>query len=231
MTIELTPDEARVLGVLIEKAATTPDQYPLSLNAVMVGCNQKSNRDPVTNFDQTQTVTALDGLISKHMVRERSDSGSRVAKYSHRLSGSLGLTFDFADDELAVLCVLMLRGPQTLGEIRVRTGRLWSFTSLDEVERTLDRLVEHKDGPYVRRLAREPGRKEARIAHLLCGADALPVAASFAVTDDALTADDAVQLKPPGADNGYAARIEQLEREVAELKQDMAELKRELGID
>ena len=127
MEINLTPVEARVLAVLIEKAETTPDNYPLSLNAVMMACNQKSNRDPVLTLTQTETIEALDGLVAKRLARDRTQSGSRVTKYGHRLANSLGLTFDFSREELAVLCVLMLRGPQSAGELRSRSLRLGDF--------------------------------------------------------------------------------------------------------
>ena len=226
MNIELTPNEARVLGVLLEKAATTPDQYPLSLNAVMTGCNQKSNRDPVLQLDQTETVAALDGLVSKHLIRERSDAGSRVSKYAHRLTGSLGLTYDFAEDELAVLCVLMLRGPQTVGEVRVRTARLWQFHGLDEVQRVLDRLAEHKDGPYAQRLAREPGRKEARYAHLLCGTAGFDAVLEAADDESAPVPEAQTQPEPIA---GEESRITRLEADVAELKRALADLKAQLG--
>ena len=228
MKISLTRTEARVLGVLLEKAATTPDQYPLSLNAVTTGCNQKSNRDPVTNIDQTENIAALDGLVRKHLIRERSDAGSRVAKYAHRLSGSLGLTYDFKDEELAVLCVLLLRGAQTVGEIRVRTGRLHAFDGLSAVEKVLDRLTAHADGTYVRRLERESGRKEARFMQLLCEEDAVSTGAGAAtgiVDADAVRRDLSPRDCEPVADE----RLERLEQEVAELKRELRELKEQLG--
>ena len=169
MDIHLTPIEARVLGSLIEKEATTPDYYPLSLNGVMNACNQKSNREPVMSLGETQVQEALDGLVAKRLARDRTSSGSRVTKYGHRLSGTLGLTRDFSREEIAILCVLMLRGAQTVGEIRGRSQRLCPFENLGQVETTLSALMTRADGPYVTRLAREPGRKEARYAHLLCG--------------------------------------------------------------
>ena len=140
LDIHLTPIEARVLGVLIEKAETTPDGYPLSLNAVTTACNQKSNRDPILSLSEVETVEALDGLSGKRLAREKTQSGSRVTKYVHRLANTLGLTFDFSREELAVLCVLMLRGAQSIGEIRTRTTRLCDFGNLAAVEQTLLRL-------------------------------------------------------------------------------------------
>jgi uncharacterized protein YceH (UPF0502 family) len=158
-----------VLGALIEIEATTPDYYPLSLNGVINACNQKSNRDPVMSLSETETLEALDGLVSKRLARDRTAAGSRVTKYGHRLSGTLGLTREFSREEIAVLCVLMLRGAQTVGEIRGRSQRLCPFENLGQVEATLSGLMTPADGPYVTKLPREPGRKEARYAHLLCG--------------------------------------------------------------
>jgi uncharacterized protein YceH (UPF0502 family) len=169
LDIHLTPIEARVLGSLIEKEATTPDYYPLSLNGVINACNQKSNRDPVMSLGETEVLEALDGLVAKRLARDKTASGSRVTKYGHRLSGTLGLTREFTREEIAVLCVLMLRGAQTLGEIRGRCQRLCDFENLGQVEATLSGLMARDDGPYVTKLARQLGRKEARYAHLLCG--------------------------------------------------------------
>lgn len=217
MDIELSPIEARVLSVLIEKAATTPDYYPLSLSAVVSACNQKSNREPVMSLGETQTIEALDSLIAKRLVWEKTPSGSRVTKYAHRLSNTLGLTYDFSSNELGVLCVLMLRGAQTVGEIRGRSGRLCDFSSLSEVEETLTGLMEREGGARVAKLPREPGRKESRYAHLLCGAVqiAQPVAAS------------------PGASveetSAAGERIMALERTVADLRTELEEIKRQLG--
>ena len=216
MDIHLTPIEARVLGSLIEKEATTPDYYPLSLNALTAACNQKSNRDPVMSLDQTQVIEALDGLIAKRLARDKTTSGSRVTKYVHRLSGTLGLTREFSREELAVLCVLMLRGAQTVGEIRSRSGRLCEFQNLAQVEHILSALTSREDGPYVTRLARQPGRKEARYAHLLCG----DVGSAPAETSDAA---------PPDY-SGDNERIAALERGLDELRGELEEIKKRLGV-
>lgn len=219
MDIHLTPVEARVLGSLIEKEATTPDYYPLSLNGVVTACNQKSNRDPVMSLDQTQTLEALDGLTAKRLAREKTTSGSRVTKYVHRLSGTLGLTHEFSLQELAVLCVLMLRGAQTVGEIRARTHRLCNFESLGEIENTLSGLASREDGPCVAKLARQPGRKEARYAHLLCG-------------DVELGTETAAAAPPAaGAPSGEARdgdRITALERALEEIRGELEEIRRRL---
>jgi uncharacterized protein YceH (UPF0502 family) len=218
MDIHLTPAEARVLGSLVEKESTTPDYYPLSLNAVTVACNQKSNREPIMSLDQTQTLEALDGLIAKRLAREKSTSGSRVTKYVHRLSGTLGLTREFSSQELGVLCVLMLRGAQTVGEIRGRTHRLCDFENLGEVEHTLSGLISREDGPYVTKLARQPGRKEARYAHLLCG-------------DVELATDEGAEATPsaPSGDARDRERVAALERAVEEIQGELEEIKRRLG--
>lgn len=215
MDIHLTLVEARVLGSLIEKEATTPDYYPLSLNALTAACNQKSNRDPVMSLDEAQVLEALDGLIAKRLARDKSVSGSRVTKYVHRLSGHLGLTREFSKEELAVICVLMLRGAQTVGEIRGRSGRLCRFGSLDEVERALSGLMSHQDGPYVTRLARQPGRKEARYAHLLCG--------------EVESAPEEAPSAAPAESAGYDERIAALERGLDELRAELEGIKKRLA--
>jgi uncharacterized protein YceH (UPF0502 family) len=215
LDIHLTPVEARVLGSLLEKEATTPDYYPLSLNALVAACNQKSNRDPVMSLGETQVLEALDGLIAKRLARDKTTSGSRVTKYVHRLSGTLGLTREFSREELAVLCVLMLRGAQTVGEIRGRSGRLCQFENLGQVEHTLSGLMSRQDGPYVTRLARQPGRKEARYAHLLCGdVDSAPAEAAVAA---------------PRALAGDDERIAALERGFDELRTELEAIKKRLG--
>ena len=220
MDIHLTPVEARVLGSLIEKEATTPDSYPLSLNGVITACNQKSNRDPVMSVDQTQTLEALDGLTAKRLAREKTTSGSRVTKYVHRLSGTLGLSHEFSLQELAVLCVLMLRGAQTVGEIRARTHRLCDFENLGEIEHTLSGLASREDGPYVAKLARQPGRKEARYVHLLCGDVELG-------TEEAAAATPAADM-PSGEARG-PDRITALERALEEIRGELEEIRRRLG--
>lgn len=220
MDIHLTPIEARVLGSMIEKEATTPDYYPLSLNGVINACNQKSNRDPVMGLGETETLEALDGLVSKRLARDRTAAGSRVTKYGHRLSGTLGLTREFSREEIAVLCVLMLRGAQTVGEIRGRSQRLCPFENLGQVEATLSGLMTRDDGPYVTKLAREPGRKEARYAHLLCG-------------DIDPGPGESMQIAPPASvPSGKARdgdRITALERGLEELRSELAAIKQRLG--
>ena len=169
MNIQLTALEARVIGSLIEKAITTPDQYPLSLNALTNACNQKSNRDPVLDLDERTVQETLDGLAKKHLVLERSGFGSRVPKYQHRFCNTGFGSLEFTPQETAILCELLLRGPQTPGELRGRASRMAPISEVGEVETALSRLAAREDGPFVVRLAREPGKREARYAHLFSG--------------------------------------------------------------
>ena len=165
----LTPDEARVIGALIEKSLVTPDQYPLTLNALTNACNQKSNRDPVLELDERAVQETLDALAKKHMVLERSGFGSRVPKYQHRFCNTGFGSLEFTPQETAIVCELLLRGPQTPGELRSRASRMAPIAEVGEVETALTRLAAREDGPFVVRLAREPGKRESRYAHLLSG--------------------------------------------------------------
>lgn len=163
MALVLDPVELRVLGSLIEKESTTPEYYPLTLNAVLLACNQKSNREPVVNYEEDIVSEALGSLESKGLVESLYPSGSRVEKFKQRLAAHLNL----GRRELALLDVLMLRGPQTLGEMHARTARMHDFSDTDEIESTLDRMAEWKPDPLVIRLQRVPGTREPRYMHLL----------------------------------------------------------------
>src|SRR6266704_4800448 len=176
MNIELSPLEARVIVCLIEKQITTPDQYPLSLNALVLACNQKSNRDPVMDLDETTVQDTLDTLARKHLVIEKSGFGSRVPKYQHRFCNTEYGTLKLTAQELAIVCELLVRGPQTPGELRARASRMAPFAETSEVETALTKLAERPDGPFVVRLAREPNRRDSRWAHLFSG----PVAGAAA---------------------------------------------------
>lgn len=165
MDVELSESEARVLGCLVEKALTTPEYYPLTLNSLTLACNQKSNRRPVMSIEEPEVVRALDRLRSLHLVWETQVAGSRVPKYEHNILDR----WRFRPQEMALLGVLLLRGPQTLGEIRARTGRMFLFQDLTEVENTLRSLERHDEGPFTVELPRLPGHKESRFMHLLCG--------------------------------------------------------------
>src|SRR5690242_17398016 len=169
MRIELDALEARVIGCLIEKQVTTPDQYPLSLNSLLAACNQKSNRDPVMSLDEPTVQRTLDALSRKHLVLERSGFGSRVPKYQHLFCNTEFGTLKFSAQELAIVCELLLRGPQTPGELRSRASRMASFGDVSEVEAALQGLLERESAPLVVRLAREPGRRESRYMHLFGG--------------------------------------------------------------
>jgi hypothetical protein len=170
MNIEFTPNEARVIGCLIEKEVTTPDQYPLSLNALTNACNQKTNREPVLELSETVVQQAVDSLMKKYMVSDKSAGyGGRVTKYRQRFCNTEFGPLKFSPQELGILCVLLLRGPQTPGELRSRTNRLAEFTDAQQVESTLQALMEREDGPFVARLPRTAGEREARYAHLFSG--------------------------------------------------------------
>ena len=203
----LTDVETRVLGSLIEKEMTTPDYYPMSLNALTNACNQSSNREPVVHYDEATVAGAIESLRKRSLVRVVQQSGSRVFKYRHLVNETLGLV----SRQAAVLGVLMLRGPQTLGELKTRASRLTTFESLDDVETSLEQLIARAPSPLAAALERRPGQKEVRYAHLLSG---LP-------TYDAVDAPEPAGASGPrGADRLAAleATVEELRREVADLR-------------
>jgi hypothetical protein len=206
----LTEAEVRVLGSLVEKQVTTPDYYPLTMNALVNACNQISNRDPVVHYDERQVSEAVDTLRLKNLVYIFYGADSRVPKYKHMMREVLSLSAA----ELAALCVLMLRGPQTVGEVRGRTGRLHEFADLREVEATLDGLSQ-RDEPLIAKLPRQAGRKEARYAHLLSGQPA--------VEDEAEAPHASAS---PRSRAGEAERVARLEAEVERLSGELAEMRR-----
>ncbi|HEV2442379.1 MAG TPA: DUF480 domain-containing protein [Steroidobacteraceae bacterium] len=216
MRIELDPLEARVIGCMLEKQITTPDQYPLSLNALVSACNQKSNRDPVMTLDEPTVQGTVDGLSRKHLVLERSGFGSRVPKYQHLFCNTEYGSLKFSAQELAIVCELLLRGPQTPGELRSRAGRMASFNDVSEVEAALQALLERESGPLVARLPREPGRRESRYMQLF-GGEAPPAAVA-----ERATAHDAA---PTGEGDALADRVARLEQEVRQLRSELDELK------
>lgn len=169
MKMQLTTLEARVIGCLIEKQITTPDQYPLSLNALVNACNQKSNRDPMMDLDEATVQQTLDGLSKQHLVVERSGFGSRVPKYQHRFCNTEFGNLKLDPQELAIVCELLVRGPQTPGELRTRASRMAPFAETADVEAALTRMADRPDGPFVVRLPREPNRRDSRWAHLFSG--------------------------------------------------------------
>src|SRR5215203_2670943 len=164
MSENLTETEVRILGSLIEKQLTTPEYYPLTLNALVAACNQKTNREPVTAYGEQTVSSTLEDLRDKNLAYVFYGSTSRVPKYKHMLPQ----VYELEPSETAVLCVLMLRGPQTIAEIRERTGRLYDFRDLNDVNETLEGLMKREE-PLITRLERAPGQKEARYAQLLCG--------------------------------------------------------------
>lgn len=202
----LNETEARIVGALVEKQLTTPEYYPLTLNALVAACNQKTNREPVTNFDETTVSRALDILRDKNLVYVFYGSTSRVPKYKH----IFGDYFELEPSEIAVLCVLMLRGAQTLGEIHQRTHRLYEFSGLGEVNETLERLMK-RDEPLVTKLERAAGQSAERYAHLLSG--------------------EVTNYTPPEkTSRGSSAndeRVEKIEQELETLKNDFANLRQE----
>ncbi|MBI1303004.1 MAG: DUF480 domain-containing protein [Phycisphaera sp.] len=209
----LAPDECRVLGTLIEKALTTPAQYPLSLNSLVTGVSQKSNRDPVVEFDDDRALTALDGLRSKGLVRDVSFTGSRVEKFRHTAGEALGLRAP----ELALLCELLLRGPQTVGELRARAARMQPFESIEAVEGALGGLA-GREAPLVRELAPLPGSRAPRWQQLLCD-DLHPLGA--AATQGVRAGDGGAPERASDRDGRLAAleaRVARLEEEVAFLR-------------
>ncbi len=169
MPHELSTLEARVVGCLIEKQIATPDQYPLSLNALVNACNQKSNRDPVLNLDEREVQAVVDGLIRRQVILEKSGFGSRVPKYHQLFCNTQFGSLKFSPAQTAIVCELLLRGPQTPGELRTHAGRLATVSGLDEVENALEDLETRPEGPFVVKLPREPGRRESRYAQLFTG--------------------------------------------------------------
>jgi uncharacterized protein YceH (UPF0502 family) len=249
LKIELTPLEARVVGCLIEKQITTPDQYPLSLNALLSACNQKSNRDPVMELDEQTVQQTLDGLSRKHLVLEKSGFGSRVPKYQHRFCNTEFGTLTLDPQELAIVCELLVRGPQTPGELRTRASRMAPFGETSEAEAALARLRDRPGGALVVQLPREPNRRDSRWAHLFGGAVGGAAQAAVAGGDRARVPESAAarhastqgaQVSGPVGPGGAPEevsfpasrndeRLARVESEVRALRAELDELKRRLG--
>lgn len=203
MDIELTPIEARLIGCLLEKEITTPEQYPLSLNGLLTACNQKSSREPVMALTEGEVMAALEGLVTRRLVSEI--GGSRVSRYKHRFCNTEFGTLKFTPQQLGIVIVLLLRGPQTPGELRSRSNRLCEFSDVQEVEQVMQGLLA-QDEPLLVKLPREAGRRDARYAHLFCSEPVL----------EAQTVD-------------LAVRVRELEAEVMALKQERDQLQRQLA--
>ncbi|MHA1055023.1 YceH family protein [Enterobacter mori] len=215
MKYQLSGAEARVVGSLLEKQVTTPEQYPLSVNAVTMACNQKTNREPVMNLSEHDVQDVLDALVKRHYLRTVSGFGNRVTKYEQRFCNSEFGDLKLSSAEVAVITTLLLRGAQTPGELRTRASRMHEFSDMQEVEQTLEGLAAREDGPYVVRLAREPGKRESRYMHLFSGDVDISVK-SIATDINA-------------GDIDLVARVEALEEEVAGLKQRLDALLAHLG--
>ncbi len=221
MNIELTAIEARIIGCLIEKEVTTPDQYPLSLNALTNACNQKTNREPVMELTESQVQAGVDTLMKKYLVSDKSAGyGGRVTKYKHRFCNTEFGSLKFSPQELGIIDALLLRGAQTPGELRVRAARFGTFADTEECEAVLQKLMSREDGPFVARLARAPGSRESRYVHLFSGmVESAP--------EPADEPDEPASGAVPGLSLG--ARVAQLEELVADLQRQIQELKARSG--
>lgn len=210
----LSAVEARVLGSLIEKSKTTPDYYPMTLNALTAACNQKTSRFPVTDYDEETVVLALNNLKAQSLVATAVGGGSRVIKYKHNFT----TVHEIEPNELAILCLLMLRGAQTPGELNTNSARLYEFKSLDEVYSVLNKLM-RSETPYVKELAKRPGQKEVRYAHLLSGE----------ISEDMNSYQAELPQEPARKHvNEMETRIATLETELAEVKETLAKIMKEL---
>jgi uncharacterized protein len=224
MNIEFSQNEARVIGCLLEKEITTPDQYPLSLNALTNACNQKTNRDPVLELSEAAVQQAVDSLMKKYMVSDKSAGyGGRVTKYKHRFCNTEFGSLKFSKQELGIICVLLLRGPQTPGELRTRTNRLCEFADSGEVETTLKNLMSREDGPFIARLPRAAGARESRYAHLFSG--------NIESVEEPAAAEESPASGPP-----LSQRVSELEESVRQLRAEtqalaeaLAELRKSSG--
>ncbi|QKN82418.1 YceH family protein [Scandinavium goeteborgense] len=214
MKYQLTALEARVIGCLLEKQVTTPEQYPLSVNAVTLACNQKSNREPVMTLSENEVQDLLDQLVKRHYLRTVSGFGNRVTKYEQRFCNSEFGDLKLSSAEVALVTTLLLRGAQTPGELRSRGQRMHEFADMTEVENALENLSNREDGPFVARLPREPGKREQRFMHLFSGD-----VENVAVSAEADTPET----------HSLAARVDALESEVEELKQRLDSLLAHLG--
>lgn len=214
MKYSLSATEARVIGCMLEKQVTTPEQYPLSVNGIVTACNQKTNREPVLNLSESEVQSTLDLLVKRHYLRTVSGFGNRVMKYEQRFCNSEFGDLKLNSAEGALIATLLLRGAQTPGELRGRTSRMHEFADMAEVENTLERLAAREDGPFVARLPREPGKRESRYMHLFSG-------------DEVIPAQDEERVSAPSGD--LAQRVEALEAQVQELQTRLDSLLAHLG--
>ena len=209
MNIELTPLQARVIGCLIEKEVTTPDYYPLSLNSLTTACNQKSNRDPVISASEAEIQDTVESLIALRLVSDESQFSSRTRKYQHRFCNTEFGNLQLTEQERGIVCCLLLRGPQTPGELRTRTNRLCQFSDVKQVEAVLENMANgHKSGQLVVKLAKEPGKREARYQHLFSGEVSEELLSVASESSPAISSDE----------------LSLVQQEVAELKEQVAQL-------
>lgn len=217
--ITLSPEQCRIIGVMLEKETTTPDQYPLSLNAITTGCNQKSNREPVMSLSESDVQNLVDELVQMNQLMVDAKASTRVNKYYHRFCNTEFGSLQFTPQQRAIICVLFLRGPQTPGELRTRTNRLADFADVNEVEATLNQLLDLSGQTLVRKLEREPGKREARYIHLLTDID-----------DQSLEQMQTHKLDstPLTPKNELEERISDLEQQVALLTQKLSDLAKDI---
>lgn len=222
MTVVLDAVEARIIGSLLEKEVTTPEQYPLSLNALTTACNQKSNRDPVMALGEAEVQAAVDALMKRHLLSDRTGHGGRVPKYKQMFCNTRFGPLQFSDLERAIICELLLRGPQSAGELRTRCQRMTPVAEASLVEAALAALASHEAGPFVVQLARRPGTRDPRWMHLLGGEQASAAEPSPAPGPAATGLPGAAAM--PARQAGLEGRVAQLEAEVAALRQELASL-------
>lgn len=215
MTIILSAEQCRVIGVMLEKETTTPEQYPLSLNGLTNACNQKSNREPVMSLTESQVQDILDELVAMKLVSDQGAFSGRVAKYQHRFCNTEFGDLQFSLQQRAIICVLLLRGPQTPGELRTRTNRLAEFVNVNEVETALNQLHDLNGNEYVFKLAKEPGKRESRYAHLF--------------TEFKVVQSKENDLNTDNSDSDMISRIVKLENQVENLTRKLTELLEQLG--
>ncbi|NRA54183.1 MAG: DUF480 domain-containing protein [Gammaproteobacteria bacterium] len=214
---KLTAEQSRVIGVLLEKETTTPDHYPLSLNSLTNACNQKSSREPVMDLTESEVQDLLDQLTTQHLVGEQTGFGSRIIKYKHRFCNTEFGSLQFTPQQRAIVCLLLLRGPQTPGELRTRSNRLADFTNVDEVEAALSSLSDHCEGQLVAKLEREPGKRESRYAQLFS-----ELSAPEKIVPEQIPASTTEPSPQPQSDANQ--RIDELERRVDQLTQQVEKL-------
>lgn len=240
MPIELSDREARVIGSLMEKSVITPDQYPMTLNALTNACNQKSSREPVMNLTSGEVLNTLRSLQDKHLVRVEENFKTQVEKFTQRLCNTPFSDYEFDEAQFAIITVLILRGPRTPGELKANVGRLHSFADNAAVQEALNSLIDREGGPVVVQLPRVPGRRDSQYAHLLSGpvADAVQPArtmpgAGSATSRSTATADAGLSAGAgaPASDSALADRLATVESEVAALRAELTALKHELGVD